>query len=280
MPDNATSQTEDMLNATLVSRQVINDELQILKVTPDSGHIPEFEPGQYATIGLPTLEMPKKDLPPEILEKLRARGPRMIRRAYSIASSPDDRDSIELFIVLVEDGRLTPKLWETPEGGRIWMDDKIKGFFTLEHVPDGKDLVLISTGTGLAPYISMIRKYYDSGRWNRFVIVHGVRYERDLGYREMLEDLAAKDEKFVYIPAVTREPDDSPYTGHRGRIPTVIEGDAFEKLSGKPLDPDNAHVFMCGNPDMVKQVKEMLVERGFTADEKDVHGNIHEERYW
>ena len=280
MPDNVTTQAEDLLNATIVSRQVINEELRILRVAPDSGQIPPFQPGQYATIGLPTLDMPKKDLAPEILEKLRARGPRMVRRAYSIASSPDEPDSVELFIVLVEDGRLTPKLFDTPEGGRVWMDDKIKGFFTLEHVPDGQDLVLISTGTGLAPYISMIRKYHGTGRWNRVVVVHGVRYARDLGYRDMLEGLAAEDENFVYIPAVTREPEDSGYAGHRGRIPTVIEGDTFERLSGKPLDPSNTHVFICGNPDMVKQVKDTLVERGFTADEKDVHGNIHEERYW
>ena len=154
---------EDITNATIVKWIEIHAGLAIIRIAPDSGSVPEFEPGQFITIGLP------RDHPPICDTKQYPehdpRWKKLCRRAYSIASSTHSREHLDLFINIVEDGNLTPKLWEIKEQGRLWMDGKIKGDFTLKQIPANKDLVMIATGTGIAPYISMLQSYRTSRCW-------------------------------------------------------------------------------------------------------------------
>lgn len=270
--------SDELLNATLVSRTDLNPELAVFRVRPNSGPAPEFEPGQFIMIGLPPdpSEEPRGDA-----EGGDPKKPKLIKRAMSIASPATQRDSLNFYIVLITDGQLTPKLWKVPEGGKLWMDTAPKGKFTLKDVPPDKDLVMVGTGTGLAPYISMLHTYRNApNRWRRFVIIHGVRYAPDLGYRAELKQMAKEDPRLVYIPLVTREPENSDYKGMRGRIYKAFEGDAYEKIVGAPLDPEQCHVFLCGNPDMVKTMKSNLLERGFKMPANKVPGNIHIEQYW
>ncbi len=268
---------DDVFNASLIYREDVTDDLSIVRFAPDHGPVPSFEPGQFAMLGLP--KPPPESATPQPSARRDGR-PRLFRRAYSIASSPTERDSLEFYLVRVEDGRLTSLLWEVHEGGRVWMDDHAKGHFTLDGIPGDADVVMVATGTGLAPYISMVRRYRGRGRWRRCVIVQGARCEADLGYRAELEHLAANDPTIVYIPAVTREPAESSWQGHRGRVQTVLEPDAYENYVGEPLDPDRCHVMLCGNPLMIEGVRESLEGRGFVTDRKDQPGNIHFERYW
>lgn len=271
---------KDPYNATLIERVDFNDELAEFRVKFDDGTVPDFEPGQFATLGLlaPPEEQPKDD--PDNPKK-RKRGPKLIRRAYSIATAPGANEWTGFYIVRVEDGQLTPKLWDLKPGDRLSMTSKITGHFTLEGVPDGKDLVMIGTGTGLAPYRSMYQKYHGTGRWRTFVLFDGCRLARDLGYKAELEQIAQDDDSFMYLPTVTREPEESDYDGLRGRVTAHLEADAFRNLTGLDLSPDTCHIFLCGNPQMIDQCEELLTAKGFvTKDREHPDGTIHLERYW
>ena len=268
-------------NATITDWIDLNRELAIFRVKPDHGQVPEFEPGQFAT-----LAMPRNAAPLSHGDDYPEGDPRWLklwRRAYSIASSPLERDHLEFYVVVVNEGKLTPKIWHAKAGGRLWLDPRIKGEFTLDHVPDpaDKNLLMISTGTGLAPYVSMLKTYRGKRRWNKFIILHGVRLAEDLGYREELMQIAREDPSVIYMPSCTREPEGSPWAGQRGRVNVVLEDDKlFEKCSGVKIDPADMHVFLCGNPDMLNLAEAILHQRGFVTQTKKQPGNIHLERYW
>lgn len=274
----ASKKPQEPYNATITHWEDLTPELAVFRVRPDSGVVPEFEAGQFAMLALPRDHPPIDD--PDKYPEGDPRWKKLVRRAYSIASSPAERDYLEFYVVLVEDGRLTPKFWAGKQDSRLWLDSRINGDFTLETVPEGKDLVMVSTGTGLAPYVSMLKQYRNTGRWRRFVMVHGVRYQQDLGYREELEQIAAEDKSFIYLPTLTREPEDSDWQGLRGRVTDVLDPEQYKKLAGAELDPDDAHVFLCGNPAMIDQCEEMLTERGFVVQTRKQPGNLHFERYW
>ncbi len=261
-------------NATIVEQYELNPLARIIKVRPDSGEVPNFEPGQFTTLGLPLDEEPPKSGPdgkPRV---------KLIRRAYSMASSNQARDHMEFFMSFVGGGRMTTRLWKRKQGDPIWLSPKVTGEFTLTSVPDGKDLVFVATGTGIAPFVSMIRRYRGTGRWRRAVALVGYRLARDIGYGAELEQVAREDDNFFYVPMVTREPEDSDWRGMRGRVQQALEPKFYENLVGTPLTPEQSHVFMCGNPAMIDGVQAMLEARGFKAHKLNDPGNIHFERYW
>ena len=267
----------DPTNATLIARDDLTDILSIVRVRPDSGTVPPFTPGQFLRLGLPRPPMPDG---PAVRPASRPGRVRLSRRAYSIASSPTVTDSAEFFVVRVEAGELTPRLWEIGTGDRLWMDSAAKGEFSLDLAPPGKDLVMISTGTGLAPFLSMLRTYGGQGRWRRFVLINGARYAADLGYRAEMEAFVRADPTVRYVPLATREPEGSAWTGLRGRVQTALAPATYERLVGAPLDPAECHVFLCGNPQMIDDVQQLLETRGFVTDSRTQKGNIHFERYW
>lgn len=254
------------LNATLTERHFLNAATFVCKVRYDTMPTPDFKPGQFTSLGFP-----KPDSTPE--------RPRLLRRAYSIASSPHEKDAVEFFIVKVDEGALTPKVTDLPVGERLWMDPKIQGHFTLEPVPAGRTLVLVSTGTGLAPYVSMLRTYRGTDRWKKAVVLHGVRRADDLGYRAELEQLSREDPTVVYAPLVSRE---AGWGGREGRVSAMLEERVFQELAGCELCATDCHVFLCGNPDMIKEIQGSLTQRGFQeySERKCPTGNIHLERYW
>ncbi len=278
-------------NATLTWRKDYNSELALFRVEHDAGKVPEFEAGQFATLGLPRADddilksalakNPKLADNPEALKKIMEKSGRvrMVRRAYSIASSPLIRDYLEFFIVRVAEGKFTPLLWELPVGGRIWMEDVCKGEFTLDPVPPDRHVVLCSTGTGLAPYVSMVNTFRGKRRWRQCTIIHGVRHVPDFGYMDELKALAAEDRSFRYIPMCTRAKPEE-WSGLHGRVPTILEPTRFAEVTGQPLDPATTNFFLCGNPDMINDVTKHLEDRGFKQHAKDAPGNIHTERYW
>ncbi|MFO7655417.1 MAG: ferredoxin--NADP reductase [Candidatus Krumholzibacteriia bacterium] len=259
----------DAYNATIVSRQDIDSDLAIVRVKPDSGEVAGFLPGQYALVGLP------KRGAEHALGK-----PHLVRRPYSVASSPAERDVMEFYIVRVREGRLTPGLFDVPEGGRVWLDSRARGRFTLEGVPADIDLVLVATGTGVAPYVSMLRTHRGQGRWRRFILIHGARRERDLGYREEIETARREDPSILYLPTVTREPADSLWPGLRGRVQDVLQPAAFRELTGTDLRPDRCYVFLCGHPEMIQSTSAELAARGFELRSHESAGSMQYEKYW
>lgn len=256
--------TECQANAVLTAREEFPGGHAVLRIAPRGWTLPDFEPGQFCQLGIPGV--------------LDDKG-RPVKRAYSLASAPG-LDHVELYVKLVDDGTFTRRLWEVSVGDELWLDEAIRGHFTLEPVPADKDVVLVGTGTGLAPYISMIRHYAGRDRWHRLVLVHGTRLVQELGYRPWLEDLAAQDARFSYIPTVTREPADSDWGGLRGRVQGVFEGDAYERLVRAPLDPARCHVFLCGNPAMIDGMEVVLQKLGFRQHTRKEPGSLHFERWW
>lgn len=252
-------------NATLIERIELSNELQVIRVLPDSG-VPIFEPGQYAELAL--------------LDHTQNPVTHIDRRAYSIASAPSEKKYLEFYLVLVPGGILTPHLLKLPLGGRLWVGPKIKGKFTLGAAPTGKDFVFVATGTGLAPFVSMLREYKDLNRWNRAVIIHGARHQADLGYVDELTQLSTQYSNIFYIPTLTREEKNSSWTGHRGRILSVLEDAHFGKATGFDPHPETTHFFLCGNPDMINSMEARLVSLGFKLHSKKDPGNIHFESYW
>lgn len=271
--------SENVTNAVITSWEDVTADLAIVKVSLDSGGVPAFEPGQFCTLGLEKDE-PVVAASPDAPAR---RGPRMDRRSYSIVSAAHVRDHYEMFVVLVPTGKLTPRLWAMKQGGRVWMQERADGMFTLGQIPRGKDLVMVATGTGLGPYVSMLRTYRGAAErpWRRVVVVHGTRLARDQAYRGELESMASADASVKYVPIVTREPEGSAWGGLRGRVHAALEPGTFEKVAGFSLDPAESHVFLCGNPLMITDVQAMLEGRGFVADKmRGPMGNIHLERYW
>ena len=263
----------DLTNATVTFRTDLTAELSIVRVTPDRGAAPEFEPGQFTLLGLPPAA---SSGPPTTASAAR----RLVRRAYSIASTPAERRHLEFYVALVERGHLSPRLWTVPEGGRLWMDTRVSGRFTLAGVPPGADLLMVATGTGIAPFMSMLRTFHGTGRWRHAVLVHGVRRACDLAYRDELEALAASSSAFTYLPTVTREEDSSTWQGLRGRVQTILADGTYDVLVGRALDPAHWHAFLCGNPEMIGAVRDDLAGRGFSTGTDGGPRNLHFERYW
>jgi ferredoxin--NADP+ reductase len=273
---------KDFHNATLVEREHVHEDLAFFRVRYNDHPVPDFEPGQFATLGLPDTSPPDPNKPTRP-----GRGPKLIRRAYSIASPATQKDLLEFYIVRVDEGKLTPSLWDVEVGQTLFMNEKIGGHFTLPPAEETVDqtLVMVGTGTGLAPFRSMYLTHRDTPpaerRWNKLVLFDGCRMARDLGYFDELTRLSEEDENFLYFPTVTREPEDTSWAGLRGRVNTYLEPQTFLTLTGLPLDPATCHVFLCGNPQMIDQVEANLGTLGFVArDRKNPEGNLHFERYW
>ena len=257
-----------MRTAVLTERiDVDGPAVAIFRFKPKDHDLFEFVAGQYATLGLDV-------------------GDEFVPRAYSIASSPSERDYLELYINVIAQGRLTPSLFNLRYGDEIYYMGP-KGVFTLAR-SNAPHLLLIATGTGLAPYVSMLRRLsieQSQGKphGRMITLAHGVRYTADLGYRWELDGLSRhKEFNFLYVPMVSRPQEDRhwmPEVG-RGRATALLESvtpgvlpegfDAEEVQTRYP--PGSTAVYLCGNPDMITDARSILSAKGY--DE------IYTEEYW
>lgn len=276
--EQADSTTLDWYNATLIERTDLTEQSLIFRIQPDDSLF-EFQAGQYTAIGLSASSPKCVDTDPDEDDANNKRNKRIIR-AYSIASSPKVHEYLELYITLVRSGALTPRLWMLQPGDRLWLSPRARGQFTLEGVASECNVVLIGTGTGLAPYISMIHDYHRCNIGRKFVVVHGSRYEQELGYRDELEALHRDCSTMVYVPTVSRPENGTRWTGHVGRIQSVLQNGAIEDALGDSISPDSTHVFVSGNPEMVEDLEHLFIERGFNLHSSRTPGTLHIERYW
>jgi ferredoxin/flavodoxin---NADP+ reductase len=191
---------------------------------------------------------------------------RPLLRAYSIAS-PNHADELEFFSIKVQDGPLTSRLQHLSVGDSILVGKKPTGTLVLDNLRDGRNLYLLATGTGLAPFLATIRDPETYERYDTIVLVHGVRTAAELAYRDLIESELPNDPVFGefvgtslrYYPTVTREP-----FRNQGRIPDLISsGKLFADLGLAKLDPDCDRVMLCGNPQLVVDVPALLDARGF-----------------
>nr|CRH07541.1 putative Ferredoxin--NADP reductase [Candidatus Magnetococcus massalia] len=267
-------------NATLTDRVEVTPNLLICKVKPDAGSYP-FEAGQFAVLGLKRKEARIPEATSEEVPEEKAE--RLIRRAYSISSASHE-DSLEFYLSLVSSGELTPRLFALKEGDRLFLGKSASGFFTLDRVPAGKQILMVATGTGLAPYISMIRTMALGIGCPAvpIAVMHGASYSWDLGYRTELESLARECGHFRYIPVVSRPEEDKDWSGRTGRLNEWMENKSgLEEACGFALDPAKSDIFLCGNPAMVEFGEKHFVENhGYDAGSKKAPGTLHAEKYW
>lgn len=218
---------------------------------------PRFIPGQFFNVGLSI-------------------GGTRIRRSYSAASAPEA--PLEFVISRVPSGALTPNMFDVQPGQMMEIDTTPAGFFTLDFLPpDVRDLWLIATGTGLGPYLAM-KRAGALDRYERVVIVHGVRRAAELAYSAELEAFAQQPNRY-YIPTLTGQGELSPSNLY-GRIPALLRDQSIEKAIDVPLHYQRSHLLLCGNPEMIKDGIAVLEERGLKRHKRREPGHITTEKYW
>jgi ferredoxin/flavodoxin---NADP+ reductase len=268
---------EPQLNAVVALKNELTPRLMIIRLVADGWQLPEFEPGQFTALGLPgsaprcALSGPEDPAPDRN---------KLIRRAYSIASSSLLHEYVEFYISLVSSGALTPRLFALNIGDRVWLSPRISGMFTLDQVPPDKNVVLVATGTGLAPYISMLSSELQCGNQRRFAVLHGAYHSWDLGYRSELLTMQHLCPNFAYFATIDG-PDQEPvaWTGPTGFVQELwTKGLVAQAWKFKPT-PDNTHVFLCGNPFMIRDMEGLLAQEGFREHSPKQPGEIHVERF-
>lgn len=207
-----------------------------------------------------------------------------IFRAYSIVSSPFD-EVLEFFSIVIPDGAFTSQLQHLEVGDELLLNTMPFGFLTLARYqkPLPKDLWLLATGTGLAPFLSMLQDLKTWEDYEHIVLAYSARSVEELAYIELIERLQAdfgslvdNPAKLIFIPIVTREPVDGALTE---RLPKLLLDGTLQERAGIALDVDSTHVMLCGNPEMVEDTKEALKTLGLVMNRRG-EGNIAVENYW
>ena len=233
------------VDSRIIRREDISEDLMLMWIERPEGF--RFKAGQYCTIGRDGVE-----------------------RAYSIVSAPHE-ESLELFVELVPppEGVLTPKLWELEPGDVLTIRPRAKGLFTFK--PGATNQLLVSTVTGVVPYVSFIRDYlHQGGDGHHFYVLHGASYFNEFVYDRELEGIAQdRSDLVTYIPTVSRPDEDrnKDWPGVSGRVNRIVE----PYLQRFGLAPEDTLVYACGHPGMIEDVKRRLTPRGF---------KVEEERFW
>jgi ferredoxin/flavodoxin---NADP+ reductase len=216
-----------------------------------------FEAGQFVRIAL--------DL-----------GGERIARPFSFVNPPQD-PVLEFYGVIVPEGPLSPHLARLAKGDALHVADNPSGFLVLSELPPAEDLWLVATGTGIAPFLSILRTEAPWQRYRRVLLVHGARHASELVYRDMIGEVARNFRgRFSYVQFVSREY--SP-TALQGRIPAAIRDGRLE-AAGVPISPERSQFMLCGNPQMLKDVAAALADRGLRKHRRRVPGQITVESFW
>jgi len=266
------------LNAVVAHRFEVAPGLMVLRVAPDGWDLPDFSPGQFAVLGLP-VEARRCELSES--EEDEPRPGRLIRRAYSIASSSVASEYLEFYVTLVRSGSLTPRLFALHAGDRVWLGPKITGTFTLEQAPENTDVVMVATGTGLAPYMSMLRTGPPGWADRRFAVLLGARHSWDLGYHAELMMMDRLCDNFTYLPVISRPAEEPvPWVGRSGYVQDMWRERVLDGHWGSRPTPESTSVFLCGNPAMIDDMLETLATDGFREHSRAATGHVFVEKYW
>lgn len=223
-----------------------------------AAEIEPFEPGQFVNLGL------------EVAGAIE-------RRSYSIASAPGG--PLGFLVTEVQEGRLTPHLMRLAPGDPVFVEPKPQGYFTLKWVPNARELWLVATGTGLGPFLSILASEEPWRRFERIVLVHGVREKSQLAHRDELTQLAAaRGGRLAVVAALSREAASEGLL--HGRITTLLAAGELERAAATPLDAARSHVMLCGNPAMIEEMTKLLGERGLRKHRVRNPGHITIEKYW
>ena len=194
-----------------------------------------------------------------------------VARAFSFVNPPQDA-VLEFYGVIVPEGPLSPRLATLESGDALYVAPNPAGFLVLSEVPEAETLWLISTGTGLAPFLSILRTETPWRRFRNVVLVHAVRYARELTYQDLIRSTPAR-----YVTLVSRE---QAAGSLAGRIPAAIADGRLEEAAGIRLAPETSQVMLCGNPQMLKDAAAALVARGLRKHRRRAPGHITVESFW
>jgi ferredoxin--NADP+ reductase len=221
-----------------------------------------FVAGQFARLALPA--------PPGAKEA-------MLGRPYSFVNAPDAQPH-EFYVVVVPEGPLSPQLAALAPGDPLWLLPRANGFFTIAEVPEADVLWCLATGTGLGPFLSILRTDEPWAKYGRVVLVHAVRHAEELTYGAEIAGIgAAHAGAFAYVPIVSREAHAGALPG---RIPALIADGRLEARAAAVLAPESAQVMLCGNPAMVDDTQAVLARRGMRRHRRKEPGQVTVETYW
>jgi ferredoxin/flavodoxin---NADP+ reductase len=239
------------------------DSLFSFRTTRDRGY--RFVPGQFARLGVRG-----------------AAEDSIVWRAYSIASAAHD-GHLEFFSVVVPGGQFTSRLSKLKEGDGVFVERKSYGFLTTDRFQAGRDLWMLATGTGLAPFLSILHDFETWESYDNLVLVQSVRTQQELAYEDLIrgfeksEYYAQYAHKLRYTRIVTREPVNGAL---RDRVTKLLANGVLEENVGLKLDHDRSRVMLCGNPEMVEDSRKILVDRGYRLSRRGEPGHLAVENYW
>lgn len=193
-----------------------------------------------------------------------------VARAFSLVNPPQD-PALEFYGVVVPQGPLSPRLARLQAGATLYVAPNPAGFLVLGEVPQAETLWLVATGTGIAPFLSILRTDAPWQRFKRVVVVHAVRYARELVYADRVRQTPAR-----YVTMVSREAHPGSLAG---RIPAALRDGRLEAGAGVSVDA-HSHFMLCGNPDMLRDTTAALVERGLRKHRRRAPGHITVESFW
>lgn len=243
------------VEGTVVNQKAWTDRLHSIYVLAP---IEPFIPGQFTQIAL------------QIEGKL-------VFRPYSFSNASSDH-TLEFYYSVLSEGEFTPRLLQLQAGDRITIARKASGRFTLDMIPDARDLWLLATGTGLGVFLSLLRSDDLWKRFSKVVLAHSVRVGEELTHLDVISKITNEQgTRFHYIPIVTREmiPD-----AFNQRLPRLLQSQMLEQRIGLTIAPAHSHVMLCGNPLMVKDVMQVLAEKGLVLNHANKPGHITIESYW
>lgn len=225
----------------------------------------KFLPGQFARLGV------KKE------------DDMIVWRPYSITSADYDEE-LEFYSIVVPDGEFTQRLKNLKVGDEIYVDKTNYGLLTTDRFENGKDLWFLSTGTGLAPFISIMYDFHIWEQYEKVILVHCARNKEELAYQDLINSFYTHEyygemvkDKLIYVKILTRENKDA---NLYGRITDLLKNKELEKFVNTEITLENSRVMICGNPQMVDDTRHILGEKGLTISKRGKPGNMAVENYW
>ena len=200
-----------------------------------------------------------------------------VARPFSFVNPPQD-PVLEFYGVIVPEGPLSPRLARLAAGDPIWLSARPAGFLVLSELPDAETLWLLATGTGIAPFLAILRTEPPWQRFGNVVLVHAARIARELVYRDLVLEIQQQHkDRLRYVTFVSREPAPGSLAG---RIPAAIADGRLEAAAGRRLTAEGSQVMLCGNPAMLKDSSAALAARGMRKHRRRAPGQISVESFW
>lgn len=243
------------LMGKVIKNQRLNDDLTSLII--DAPSLPDFEAGQFVRIGLYD-------------------GDEVLARPYSLINTPQE-PFLEIYFNMVAQGPLSPRLFTLAPGDEVLVADNPSGFLTVSEVPACRHLWMIATGTGIGPFLAILKNDLVWTKFEKTILCYSVSRADELAYQDLIAGIGERrGPQFVYTPIVTREP----YPGGLGeRVSTLLRNGDLERFTDTSINADDSHVLLCGSANMITDVSEELSNRDMRRHRRRDPGHITTEKY-